>query len=270
MASTGRRSLNDVLSELEEFFGLRIELEGNVHLKPLFSPRWFERNLRNKVQELGDASMDGTLLGSLRNLKRLVKVHRDLMVKEFLDLNDQLTTVINEQKSYVDSHIESREVCQPHHSVSNVVANRNKKPIGVSGPVFVLAHHPSLMSGAQLPPNATERVFPIKAIGSANAKFAAATERLCLKWNDKNKALECFNGGTNLTRDAPDFRIVPSDVKMFECAAKTCKVLLTSSAGTQSDVRLFVRLVNEDELENFTEYLREVSKGRFDRDDMDR
>ncbi|KAL8903041.1 MAG: hypothetical protein Q9207_004198 [Kuettlingeria erythrocarpa] len=225
MASAGRRSLDEVLPEVENIFELWKELQLNAQLQPLFDRKWLENKLRRKVEESEGSSLDISVAGGFKNRTRLAKLHRELMGKGLRYMNDQLTMMINCQKASLDSDTDPKE------------------KVHVSEPSLE-----PLMSGAL--PHPSFRAFSIKAIGSASNKLAAS-HGLYLEWDDSHQALERLKGRKNETRGSPDFRIVPAEITKISCSHGYGKILFRFSQGIMYKSPLFVHLSDNNDADGF-------------------
>ncbi|KAL8924187.1 MAG: hypothetical protein Q9208_004151 [Pyrenodesmia sp. 3 TL-2023] len=249
MASTENGSLNDVLSELENILELWTELEMNTQLQPLFGRNWLEEKLHGKVQEFEGSSVDVSVAGGFKNLARLVKLHRELTAKGLLYINDQLTMVINCQKAYLGGDTVPKEA------------------VYVNEPILE-----PLMAGA-MPPHAS-RAFSIKAIATTSSKLAAL-HGLYLEWDENHQALECFKGRTNETHGSPDLCIVPANISKLCCSVGYGKILIKSSRGITANVPLFVHLSDNDDADDFVDYLLKKAPSQadcqyFESDELDK
>ncbi|KAL9002866.1 MAG: hypothetical protein Q9188_004232 [Gyalolechia gomerana] len=217
----------------EGILELRVELERNIQLQSLFSPQWFQQQLQNKAGELERSIVDLSMSGGIKNLSRMVHLHHELRLRDFLGLNDQLTGAINLQKSYLD------DVATKTSTSSDQV----REPV-VTGPV----------------PN-RGRSFSIRAFATSNDKIAG-TYNLYLCWNERNKSLECTRVGYAGARRSYDLRIVPADITEINCAVGYGKFFIKSSQGIVPKIRFYVRL--SDDADEFVNYLCEKAEGDID------
>ncbi|KAL8751373.1 MAG: hypothetical protein Q9184_006090 [Pyrenodesmia sp. 2 TL-2023] len=246
MESTTNHAFGEVVEELEAILTLHTDLQTTIQLQPLFDPEWFENKVRNKVHQLQLSTMNGSELETLKKLSRLAKLHKKLAEVGFGDFHEQIAMAVVRLKIFLNADVDA--------------VKDTDTDIPVQGPY--------MMHGAVPPPHEIstgDKVFSIQAIGSTTHKFASTTTGLYLIWSKSRRVVECFQGRTSLTRTYPDFTIDPNSLTLFEDCKDNGKILLESSIGVQKEVPLFVHLTDKDDMDDFFEYLLELSQGTFKR-----
>ncbi|KAL8743719.1 MAG: hypothetical protein Q9184_008081, partial [Pyrenodesmia sp. 2 TL-2023] len=224
MSSGKGRSVSDVLSELEHIIELRKALEVKAEKHTLFPSDWVDHHLTKKIQEL-ELAVPTTRAQGFRYLTRMLRIHDHLMDRELLDLANQLTMVIYDQKSALDGNDSPGGTVRPASPIlrmmlSGILSQSPKildpttTPMMSGALPYVKGQSSGGMAGSAAVKDNVQEGYYIKAISTGKHKLSV-TDDLRLVWREDTKDLQCYQGSHNLSIIYPGFNLRPDTVKVF-------------------------------------------------------
>lgn len=280
MGSNKGRSLSVVLPELEDIIELRKALEVKAEKHTLFPSDWVDNHLTKKIEKL-EVAIPTTTAQGFSQLTRMLRIHDHLMDRNLLDLANQLTMVIYNQKSALDDDQSPGGTVRPASigvrtmligtlSQSLKVLDPSTTPMMSGALPYVKGRPSSGTAGSSPPANQVPEGYFIKAISTDKYKLSSTGNDLRLVWREDTKDLQCHRGGHNLANIYPGFDLRPDTVKVFFCSKDNGKVLVNFLEDVVSPMTLFLHLKDKRDVTELFDCLQDNTDNEIEQELLSR